>query len=72
MRNGRRRDRRLAADIGAGVAAGVTELDRGLGAAAMDGIGQPAQTGNEAVVVNSDFAAPMPSDFFRRCHLHRN
>ena len=36
MRNGRGRDRRLAADVEAGVAAAVAELDRALAAAAMD------------------------------------
>ena len=72
MRNGRWRDRRLAANVGAGMAAGVTKLDRDFGAAAMNRIGQAPQTGNETVVVNSDFAAPVPSDFFRRGHLDRD
>src|SRR5215469_2467952 len=62
----------FAANIDAGMAAGVTELDRDFGAAAMDRVGQAPQSGNEAIVVNSDFAAPMPSDFFRRGHFDRD
>src|SRR6516164_3728343 len=35
----------------------------------MNGIDQALQAGNESVVVNSDFATPMASGFFRRGHL---
>src|SRR5215468_11146332 len=72
MRNGRRRDRRLAADVDAGMAAGMSELNRGLGAAVMNDIDQALEPGNEAVVVNSDFAPPMTSGFFRRGHFDRD
>jgi hypothetical protein len=38
----------------------------------MNGIDQALQAGNESVVVNSDFATPMASGFFRRGHLDRD
>jgi hypothetical protein len=70
MRNCRGRNRRLAANIDAGVATGMTQLDRGLGASGVDGIDEAPQTRNEAVVIDSDFATAMPPRFFRRGHLH--
>ena len=72
MRNGRRRDRRFAADVDAGMAAAVAELDRGLGAAAVDFRDQPRQAGNEAVVIDADLVAAMPAGLFRRRHFHRD
>ena len=63
MRDRRRRDRRLAADVDARVAAAMAELDRGLRAAAMDFIDQARQPGNEAVVVDAEFAAAMAPAF---------
>src|SRR5690242_3633426 len=65
MRNGRRRDRRFAADIGAGMAAAVAELDRRLGAAAMNLADQALQAGEEAIVVDADLMAAMAAAFFR-------
>ena len=69
MRDGRRRDRRLAANVDAGVAAAVAELDRGLGAAAVDLADQPRQARNETVIVDADLVPAMPPALFRRCHL---
>ena len=69
MRNGRRRDRRLAANVGARVAAAVPELDRSLGAAAMDLRDEPRQPGQEAIVIDADLVAAMASASFRRSHL---
>ena len=59
MRNGRRRDRRLAANIDTRMAAAVAELDRRLGAAAMDLADQPRQARNETIVVDADLVAAM-------------
>ena len=70
MRNCRRRDRRFAADVDAGMAAAMAELDRGLGAAAMDFPDQPRQAGNEAIVIDADLVAAMPAALFRRRHFH--
>ena len=69
MRDRRGRDRRLAADVVAGVAAAVAELDRGLGAAAVDLADQPREPGQEAVVIDADFAPAMAAALFRRRHL---
>ncbi len=46
------------------MAAAMAELDRGLGAAAMDVGDQPRQAGNEAVVVDADLVAAMPAGIF--------
>jgi hypothetical protein len=62
-------DRLLAADVDAGVAAAVAELDRSFRAAAMDFTDQPRQAGNEVALVNAELAAAMPSGLFRRGHL---
>ncbi len=69
MRNGRRRNRRLAANVDARMAAAVAELDRGLGAAAVDFADQARQAGKKPIVVNADFVAAMAAAFFRRRHL---
>src|SRR5947208_3118739 len=63
VRDCRRRNRRLAADVYARMPAGMAELDRRLGAAAVDGIDEPRQAGDEAVVIDPDFAAPVPAGF---------
>ena len=69
MRDGGRRDRRLAADVEAGVAAAVAKLDRALAAAAMDFANEPRQARQELVVVDAELAQPMPSGALRRGHL---
>ena len=48
MGNGGGRDGLLAANVDAGVAAAVAELDRGFGAAAMDFADQPRQARKES------------------------
>ncbi len=72
MRNGRRRDRCLAANVDPGMAAAVAELDRRLGAAAMDLADEPRQAGNEMVIVDADLVAAMSAALFRRGHLDCN
>ena len=72
MRNGGRRDRRLAADVAPGVPAAVAELDRRLGAAAVDRIDEPRQPRQEAVVIDAELAPAMASGPFRRRHLDRD
>ena len=72
MRDRGRRDRRLAADVDAGVAAAMAELDRGLGAAAVDFADQPREPGQEAVVIDAELAAAMAAGLFRRRHLDRD
>ena len=72
MRDRRRRDRRLAADVDAGVAAAVAELDRGLGAAAVDFADQAGKPRQEAVVVDAELAAAMPAGLLGRGHLDRD
>ena len=69
MRNCRGRDRRLAADVDAGMPAAVAELDRGLGAAAMNLVDQSREPGQEAVVVDADLAAAVAAGLLRRRHL---
>ena len=69
MRDGRRRDRRLAADVLARVPARVTELDRRFRAALVQGVGQPRQSRNEAVVVDAELVKAMPADLLGRRHL---
>jgi len=61
MRNGRRSNRRLAADIDAGVATAVAELDRGARPGAMDLLREPPQSRQEAIVVDADLAPTVPA-----------
>jgi hypothetical protein len=63
MRNGRRRNGRLAANVDAGVAAAVTELNRGLGAAAMNFADQARQPRNKPIVIDADFVAAVAAAF---------
>jgi hypothetical protein len=64
MRNSRWRDRRFAANVNAGVAAAMTELNRRPCAARMDRCGEPRQAGQESVIINgeaiSTVTSPMP------------
>ncbi len=72
MGNGGGRNGLLAANVDAGVAAAVAELDRGFGAAAMDFADQPRQARNESVVIDTELAAAMAAGLFRRGHLDRD
>src|SRR5580698_4797233 len=65
MRNGRRRDRRLTANVDPGVAAAVAELDRRLGAATVNLADETRQARNETVIVDADLVAAMPATLFR-------
>src|SRR5262245_63085678 len=69
VRDRRRRDRRLTADVDAGMAAAVAKLDRRLRSGSMNLPDQPRQPRQEAVVVDADLAAAMAPGLFRRGHL---
>ena len=62
----------FAANILAGMAAAVAELDRGFGAAAVNRFDQAGEPGQEAVVINAELAMPVPPRLFRRGHFHRD
>src|SRR5262249_56640637 len=64
MRNGRRGDRRLAADVATGVAAAMAELDRRLGAVAVDRIDEARESRQEAVVMDAELAPAMATGAF--------
>ena len=70
MRNGGGRNRRLAADVDACMAAAMAELDRGLGAAAVDVFDEAGETRQEPIIVDAELAHAMAAGAFRRCHLH--
>src|SRR5205085_2800577 len=70
MRDRRWCNRRLAADIHAGMPAAVAELDRCLGSGGVNRLDQTRQPGNEAVVVYSNFLPAMAPRALRRCHFH--
>ena len=70
MRDRRRRQRRLPADIEAGVAAAVAELDRGLCPAGSDRGGEPRQARQEAVVIDAELAPAVAARLGGRGHLH--
>src|SRR5437899_5519617 len=72
MRDGGWGNRRLAADIRAGMPTAVAELDRCLGARGVNVPDQTRQPGKEAVVVYSQLVPPMPPRALRRCHFHRD
>src|SRR5204863_3865001 len=63
-------DRRLAADVGPGVAARMPELNGSLRAAAMNLGDEKGETGQESIVVNSEFAGAMAAGSFGSRHLH--
>ncbi len=65
MRDSGRRDRGLAADVLAGVAAAVAELDRGFRAAAMDLVDKTGEPGQEAVVIDADLVPSVAAAFLR-------
>ena len=69
MGNGRGRNRRLAADVDAGMPAAMAELDRRLRSGAMNLIDQPRQPRQEAIVVDSHLVAAVAAGLFRRRHL---
>ena len=69
MRNGRRGDRRLAANVDAGVSAAMAELDRDFRSGAMQLVDQARQPRHEAIVVDSHLAAAVAAGLFRRRHL---
>ena len=72
MRNGGRRDRSLAADILAGMAAAVAELNRGHGAAGVNLADQAIEARQEAVVIDAELAPTMSAGLFGRRHLDRD
>ena len=72
MRNGGGRNRRLAADVAARMAAAVAELDRGLGAAAVNVFDETGEPRQEAIVMDAELAQAMAAGAFRRGHLHRD
>jgi hypothetical protein len=54
------------------VAAAVAELDRGLGAAAMDRFRKPRERRQKTVVINAELTAAMAPGALRRRHLRRD
>ena len=70
MGNGRGRDGRLAADVLAGVAAGVAELDGEARAVTVQLAGQTRQAGQEAVVVDAQLVGAVTPHLLGRRHLH--
>ena len=69
MRDRRRRDGRLAADVSAGMSAAVAELNRGLRTGAMNFIHETRKPGQKTVVVDTDLAAAMAAGLLGRGHL---
>src|ERR1700722_7802181 len=69
MGKGRRRNWWFAANVDAGVAAAVAELNRSLGAAAVNLAKQARQSRDKSIVVDADFVAAVAAAFFRRRHL---
>ena len=69
VRKGRGRDRRLSGDVDPRVPAAVAELDRGLGAGRMDGVGETREPGEEPVVVDAELELAMLPGFLRRRHF---
>src|SRR5262245_7061605 len=69
MRDRRRSNRRLAADVAAGMSAAVAELNRRLRSGAVNFIDQVDEPRQKAVVVDPDLAATMSAGFLRRRHL---
>src|SRR6202035_149701 len=69
MRDRRGRNRRLTADVSARVSSRMTELDRYFRSGCVQRLDQAAQPGNEAIIINADFAPAMPSRPFRGGHL---
>jgi hypothetical protein len=67
--DGGRRHRRLLADVGPGVAAGMADLDRRSRAAAVDGSCKPFQAGQETVVMDARLAAAVTAGAGRRRHF---
>ena len=65
MRNRGRRHRRLAADVAPRMPAAMAELDRRLGAAAMDRIDEAREAGQEAVVIDAELAPAVAAGAFR-------
>ena len=55
----------------AGVAAGMAQLDRRLGAAGMDRGGEAREAGQEAVVIDAELVAAMAAAALGRRHLAR-
>jgi hypothetical protein len=69
MRDGGRRDRRLAANVLPGMAAGMAELNRRFRAARMDRGDEARQPRQEAVVIKAELAPAMPARLLGRRHL---
>ena len=69
MRDCRRRDRRLPANVEPGMSAAVAELNRRLRSGAMNFIDQACEATQKTIVVKPNFSAAMAADLFRRCHL---
>jgi hypothetical protein len=72
VRYRRGRDRRLAANVGAGVSAGMAELDRGLGAAGMNRGSQECKPRQEAVIIDAELASAVAAGSRWRGHLDRD
>ena len=72
MWNCRGRNRCFTTDVLAGMAAAVAELDRCLGATAMDFGDEPRQARQKAVVVDADLVPAMAAALLRRRHLDRD
>ena len=69
MGNCRRRDRRLAADVAAGMPTAMTQLNRCLRSGAMNRIDQARKPRHKPIVVDADLATPVSAGFLRRGHL---
>ena len=69
MRDGRGRDRRLAANVPARMPAGMSQLNRRLGAPRMDRRGEPREPRQEPVVMDAELVKPVPPHPLRRRHL---
>src|SRR5207244_5088401 len=68
----RGRNRRLSADVAAGMSAAVAELDRGLRSHPMNGLDETREPGQKAVIIDSDLAPAVASGSLGRCHLNRD
>ena len=69
VRDGRGRNRVLAANVAPRVAAGVAQLDRRLGARRMDRRREARKAGQETVVVDAELGETVPAAALRRRHL---
>ena len=72
VEEGGRRNRLLAANVEAGMAAAMADLDRGFRPFRMDGCDQLGQTGQEAVVIQSQLVVAVLADLFGCGHFNRH